>query len=168
MAEYAKSHPDVTFKTDGHRIRRGHPPGASGAIQIGTSDSYMSDADVRHHPQILNIPMAISAQTINYNLPGLNSTNLKLDGPTLAGIYTGHIRSWDDKAIAALNPGVALPHNDIIPIRRAGAAGDTFIFTQYLTFSTEVLGEQLRLWRPDCVACRARRAGSLRQRRDGG
>jgi len=81
----------------------------SGAVQIGTSDSYMSDADIRHHPQILNIPMAISAQTVNYNLPGLNSTNVKLDGPTLAGIYTGKIRTWDDKAIAGLNPGVALP-----------------------------------------------------------
>ncbi len=97
----------------------------------------MSDADVRHHPQILNIPMAISAQTVNYNLPSLNSTNLKLDGPTLAGIYAGSIRSWDDKAIAALNPGVALPRNDIIPIRRSEEAGDTFIFTQYLTFSSD-------------------------------
>ena len=86
--------------------------------------------------------MAISAQTVNYNLPGLNGTNLKLDGPTLAGIYTGKIRSWDDKAIAALNPGVTLPHHDIIPIRRAEASGDTFIFTQFLTFSTPVLGEQ--------------------------
>ena len=79
--------------------------------------------------------MAISAQTVNYNLPGLNGTNLKLDGPVLAGIYTGKIRNWNDPAIAALNPGTTLPNNPIIPVRRAEASGDTFIFTQYLTFS---------------------------------
>jgi phosphate ABC transporter phosphate-binding protein len=83
------------------------------------------------------MPMAISAQTVNYNLPGLNTVTLKLDGPVLAGIYAGKIREWDDKAIAALNPSVTLPHNAIVPIRRGEESGDTFIFTQYLTFSTE-------------------------------
>jgi phosphate transport system substrate-binding protein len=136
-SEYPKTHPRVTIKTAATGSGAGIDQAISGAVQIGTSDSYMSDADIRHHPQILNIPMAISAQTVNYNLPGLNSTNAKLDGPTLAGIYTGKIRTWDDKAIAGLNPGMALPRNDIVPIRRAEEAGDTFIFTQYLTFSTE-------------------------------
>ena len=136
-SEYAKTHPGATIKTAATGSGAGMDQAISGAVQIGTSDSYMSDADVRHHPLILNIPMAISAQTVNYNLPGLNSANLKLDGPTLAGIYTGKIRTWDDRAIAALNPGITLPHNDIIPVRRAEDAGDTFIFTQYLTFSTE-------------------------------
>jgi len=81
--------------------------------------------------------MAISAQTINYNLPGLNTSNLRLAGPVLAGIYTGKIREWDDKAIAALNPDLKLPHNAIIPIHRTEGSGETFVFTQYLTFSTE-------------------------------
>ena len=80
--------------------------------------------------------MAISAQTVNYNVPDLNTANLKFDGPVLAGIYTGKIRTWDDKAIAALNPGLKLPHNEIVPIHRAEGSCDTFIFTQYLTFST--------------------------------
>src|SRR5579863_3037299 len=135
--EYSKTHPDVTVAASATGSGAGIAQAIAGAVQIGASDAYMSDADVKKYPQILNIPMAISAQTVNYNLPGLNGANLKLDGPTLAGIYAGKIRSWDDKAIAALNPGVTLPHNDIIPIRRAEAAGDTFIFTQYLTFSTE-------------------------------
>ena len=136
-SEYAKTHPDVVVKTAATGSGAGIDQAISGAVQIGTSDSYMSDADAKRHPNILDIAMAISAQTVNYNLPGLNSTNLRLDGPTLAGIYTGKIRKWDDRAIAALNPGVKLPHKDIIPIRRAEGAGDTFIFTQYLTFSTE-------------------------------
>ena len=48
--------------------------------------------------------MAISAQTINYNLPGLNSDNLKLDGPTLAGIYTGKIRTGTTRRLPRSTP----------------------------------------------------------------
>jgi phosphate transport system substrate-binding protein len=136
-SEYAKAHTGVTVKTAASGSGAGIDQAVSGTVQIGASDSYMSDADAKRHPNILNIALAISAQTVNYNLPDLSGTNLKLDGPTLAGIYTGKIRNWDDKAITALNVGVKLPHNDIIPIRRAEEAGDTFIFTQYLTFTTE-------------------------------
>jgi phosphate transport system substrate-binding protein len=109
---------------------------ASGAAQIGVSDAYMSDTQVRDNPLIINVPMAISAQTVNYNIPDLNGQNLKLDGPALAGIYSGKIQSWDDRAIAAINTGVKLPHNPIVPIHRSDVSGDTFIFTQYLTFTT--------------------------------
>jgi phosphate transport system substrate-binding protein len=84
----------------------------------------------------MNIPLAIAAQTINYNLPGLAAAHLKLDGPTLAGIYTGTVRNWDAPPIAALNPGVTLPHHAIIPVHRAEGSGDTFVFTQFLSFST--------------------------------
>lgn len=136
-SEYAKTHPGVTISTAATGSGAGIDRAISGAVHIGTSNSFMSDADIRHHPQILNVPMAISAQLVVYNIPGLNQANVKLDGPTLAGIYTGRIRTWDDKAIVALNPGVTLPHNTIVPIRRGEESGDTFIFTQYLTFSTE-------------------------------
>ena len=134
--EYAKTHPGITVTAASTGSSAGMEQAVSGAAQIGASDAYMSDAQIKQSPQIINVPMAISAQTVNYNLPGFPG-NLKLDGPTLAGVYTGKIRSWDDKAIVALNPGSKLPHNDIIPIRRAEGSGDTFIFTQYLTFSSE-------------------------------
>ena len=137
VAEYSKTHPGIHITTGSTGSGAGIEQATSGAVQIGTSDAYMSDAQAKRNPQIINVPMAISAMTINYNLPGLNATPLKLDGPALAGIYTGKIRSWDDKSIAALNPDVKLPHHDIIPIRRADASGDTFVFTQYLTFSTQ-------------------------------
>ena len=55
----------------------------------------------------------------------------------MAGIYAGTITQWDAAPIAALNPGVKLPHQPIVPIRRADASGDTFIFTQFLDFSTQ-------------------------------
>jgi phosphate transport system substrate-binding protein len=136
VSEYAKTHAGIHITTSGTASGVGIEQAISGAAQIGTSDAYMSDSQAKRNPDIVNVPMAISALTVNYNLPGLNATNLRLDGPVLAGIYTGKVRSWDDKSIAALNPGVALPHHDIVPIHRTDGSGDTFVFTQYLTFST--------------------------------
>src|SRR5271170_2775170 len=136
VSEYPKTHPGVHITTNATGSEAGIEQAISGAAQIGTSDAYMTDAEARRNPQIINVPMAISAQTVNYNLPDLNTTNLKLNGPLLVGIYTGRIRSWDDKLIAALNPDVKLPHHDIIPIHRADGSGNTFVFTQYLTFTT--------------------------------
>ncbi len=88
------------------------------------------------HAGMLNIPLAISMQMVNYNLPGLNSQHLKLSGPVLAGIYQGKIQKWNDRQIAAMNPGVKLPDHAIIPVHRSDGSGDTFIFTQYLSFSS--------------------------------
>ena len=135
-ADYGKTHPDVTVSTEGGGSQKGIEAAVAGSAQIGTSDAFMSSEQAGQHPDILNIAMAISAQTVNYNLPGL-AQPLKLDGPTLVGIYTGKIRSWDDRAIAALNPGVSLPHHEIVPLHRADGSGDTFVFTQYLSFTTE-------------------------------
>jgi phosphate transport system substrate-binding protein len=136
-SEYTKTHPGVHITTGSTGSAAGIEQAISGAAHIGASDAYMTDAQAKRNPQIINVPMAISAMTVNYNLPGLNTINLKLDGPTLAGIYVGKIRSWDDKAIVALNPGVNLPHHDIVAVRRTDGSGDTFVFTQYLTFSTQ-------------------------------
>jgi phosphate transport system substrate-binding protein len=108
----------------------------SGDARIGASDAYMSDEQAEQNRKLVNIPLAISAQTVNYNLPGLNDAKLKLDGPTLAGIYAGRITEWDAVPIAAMNPEIKLPHQTIVPIRREDASGDTFIFTQFLDFST--------------------------------
>ncbi len=135
-SEYMKTHPGVHVATSSTGSAAGFQPAISGAVQIGTSDAYMSDEQIKQNPQIINVPMAISALTVNYNLPELNTVNLKLDGPVLVGIFTGKIHVWDDKAIAALNPDMKLPHHDIIPVHRADGSGDTFVFTQYLTFTT--------------------------------
>jgi phosphate transport system substrate-binding protein len=136
VAAYTKSHPDVKITIAATGSEAGIQQAIAGQVQIGASDAYMSDSDVRQHPQIINVPLAIAAQTINYNLPGLNASPIKLDGPVLAGIYTGEISQWDAPQIAALNPGVALPHHAIVALRRADGSGDTFVFTQFLSFST--------------------------------
>lgn len=136
VAAYTRTHPGVRITTAATGSEAGIRQVIAHAVEIGASDAYMSDAQIKQHPQIINVPLAIAAQTVNYNLPGLNATHLKLDGPTLAGIYGGRIGRWDAPQIAALNPGVALPHQAIVPIRRAEGSGDTFIFTQFLSFST--------------------------------
>ena len=136
VAQYTKTHPGVYINIGATGSEAGIQQVIAGKVHIGASDAYMSDADIHKNPQIINVPMAIAAQTINYNVPGLNAAHLKLDGPTLAGIYSGTVRSWDAPQIAALNPGVSLPHQTIVPIRRAEGSGDTFVFSQFLTFST--------------------------------
>jgi phosphate transport system substrate-binding protein len=135
-AQYAKASPSVRVTARGTGSEAGVKDAIAGTVQIGASDAFMSDEQLKANPDILNIPLAIGAETVNYNLPGLNKANLRLDGPTIAGIYAGTIQSWDAKPIAALNPGVTLPHHAIVPIHRSDGSGSTFIFTQFLTFST--------------------------------
>jgi phosphate transport system substrate-binding protein len=128
---------DVTITAAATGSGAGEKAALDGTVRIGASDAYLSDRVAQQNPQMLDIPVAISAQTINYNVPSLNGAHLKIDGPTLGAIYTGAIKQWDDPAIKAMNPDVTLPHQGIIPVRRADGSGDTFIFTQFLDFSTE-------------------------------
>ncbi|HTT76774.1 MAG TPA: phosphate ABC transporter substrate-binding protein PstS [Candidatus Binataceae bacterium] len=136
IPDYLASNPNVTITTAATGSGAGIEAAISGTAQIGASDAYMSDEQAEQNTQIVNIPLAIAAQTVNYNLPRNGGTPLKLDGPAIAGIYSGKIREWDAEPIKALNPGVTLPHHEIILIRRADASGDTFVFTQFLDFST--------------------------------
>jgi phosphate transport system substrate-binding protein len=135
-ADYQKAHPEVQITTQGTGSGNGIAQASSGGVQIGASDAYMSDAQMKSAPGMQNIPLAISSQMVNYNVPGLNDQHLKLSGPLLAAIYAGKVKFWDDPMIAQLNAGVKLPHNEIVPIHRTDGSGDTFIFTQYLSSST--------------------------------
>jgi phosphate transport system substrate-binding protein len=136
VPDYSKDHADVQITTQGTGSGTGISEAISGIAQIGASDAYMSDAQIKKDPDIINVPLAVSSQMINYNLPGLNDQHIKFSGPVLAGIYNGDIKSWDDPKLKALNPGVNLPNQAIIPVHRSDGSGDTFIFTQYLAFST--------------------------------
>jgi len=133
---YAKVDPSVHMTAGATGSGAGISQAVARQVQIGTSDAYMSDNEAMANPQILNIPIAISAQTVQVNLPELRGRGLKLSGPVLAGIYSGTVRSWDAGPIAELNPGVSLPHHGIVPVRRTEGSGDTFIFTQFLSFSS--------------------------------
>jgi phosphate transport system substrate-binding protein len=133
---FEKAYPNIRVTTQSTGSGAGIAQAISGVVQIGASDAYMSDQQIKQNKDLLNIPLAISAQAINYNLPGLNNKHLKLSGPVLAAIYSGKIGKWNDPAIAKLNPGMKLPDHKIIPVHRTDGSGDTFIFSQYLSFST--------------------------------
>lgn len=137
IRQYRRDSPNVRIAMTATGSGAGIAKAIAGTVQLGASDAYMTDEQMTANPGMLNIPLAISSQLIAYNVPGLNGAGLKLDGPVLAAIYTGSIRSWDDPAIAAMNPGVKLPHQTIVPIHRSDGSGDSFIFSQYLTFSTD-------------------------------
>jgi phosphate transport system substrate-binding protein len=80
----------------------------------------------------LQYPVAFGAITVSYNLPGIKS-GLKLDGPTLANIFSGKIKTWNDPAIKNLNPGMSLPSTAITVVHRSDSSGTTKGFTTYLS-----------------------------------
>jgi len=136
VAAYAKVDPSLQITVGATGSGAGISQAMAKQVQIGASDAYMSDNQAMQSPHLLNIPLAISAQTVEANLPDLHGATLRLSGPVLAGIYTGKIREWDAAEIAAMNRGVRLPHHAIVPVHRADGSGDTFIFSQFLTFTT--------------------------------
>ena len=102
------------------------------SVDFGASDAPLTPDQVEAGDGLLQIPWALSATGITYNVSGV-SDNLKLDGPTVADIYLGNITSWDDPAIAKLNPGVKLPSTKITPVYRSDGSGDTYALTDYLS-----------------------------------
>jgi phosphate transport system substrate-binding protein len=109
------------------------PLGASPAADIGASDAYLSPATLAKHTHLVNIPLAVAALMVVCNVPGISpAAHLKLDGKLLARIYAGQITTWDDRAIAAVNPGVKLPGTGIVLVHRRDDSGSTFLFTSYL------------------------------------
>ncbi len=102
-----------------------------GLVDFGASDAALNDQQLKDMPPLVQIPESAGPVCITYNLPALKSP-LHLSGPTLAAIYLGKIKSWQDSAIKQDNPGVALPAQDIIVAHRSDGSGTTDIFTSYL------------------------------------
>jgi phosphate transport system substrate-binding protein len=129
---YSKLYPNIAITTAGTGSGTGISQAAAGTVNIGASDAYLSSGQVQQTPGLLNIPLAISAQMINYNIPNFTGT-LKLNGAVLSAMYQGTITNWNDPKIAAINPGVTLPSLAIVTAHRSDGSGDTFIFSQYLS-----------------------------------
>ena len=133
-AAYHRQYPNVSITTGGTGSGAGITDASKGFVSIGASDAYLSSGDLVQNPAMLNIPLAISAQQVNYYLPGLPAgVHVRLNGSVLAQMYEGKIRAWNDPAIRALNPGVALPGTRVVPLHRSDSSGDTFLFTSYLS-----------------------------------
>ena len=123
----------VTLRTTSSSSGTGIKSAAGGTADIGASDAYLSPATLAKHPHLVNIPLAVAALMVVYNVPGISpATHLRLDGNLLARIYAGQITRWDDPAIGAVNPGVKLPGTGIVLVHRGDDSGSTFLFTSYL------------------------------------
>ena len=82
---------------------------------------------------LIQFPTVMGGIVPVVNLDGVKSGDLVLDGPTLARIYLGEIKTWDDAAIKKLNPDAKLPSQAIALVHRSDGSGTTFIFTNYLS-----------------------------------
>jgi phosphate transport system substrate-binding protein len=102
------------------------------AVDFGASDAPLTADQLALANGVVQIPWALSATSVPYNLPGV-AARVRLTGPVLADIYLGRITQWNDARIRALNPGTALPALAVTPVYRSDASGTTFNFTQYLS-----------------------------------
>ncbi len=102
-----------------------------GLVDFGASDAALDDQQLKEMPPLVQIPESAGPVCITYNLPEIKG-QLKLSGTTLAGIYLGKIKKWQDAAIKKDNPGVSLPAHDIVVAHRSDGSGTTNIFTTYL------------------------------------
>jgi phosphate transport system substrate-binding protein len=100
-------------------------------VDFGATDGPMTAEQLeKAGAPLLHLPTVLGAVVPAYNVEGL--TELKLDGPTLAGIYLGKVARWNDPALAKLNPGAKLPDAPITVVRRSDGSGTTFVFVDYL------------------------------------
>src|SRR5438270_890633 len=130
--EYAKVDPSVRFNYQSIGSGGGQKQILAQTVDFGASDGPMSDDNLAKAPgKILHVPTVAGADVVAYNLPG--NPALKLDADTIAGIFLGNVKKWNDPKLTALNPGVKLPDQDIVVVHRSDGSGTTFIFTDYLS-----------------------------------
>jgi phosphate transport system substrate-binding protein len=101
-------------------------------VDFGASDMPLQAAEL-DEAGLVQFPAIMGGVVTVVNLDGITPGQMKLTGPVVADIYLGKITKWNDPAIAALNPGVKLPAEDITVVHRADSSGTSFIFTDYLS-----------------------------------
>jgi phosphate transport system substrate-binding protein len=132
FSEFHNAHPDVAINYQSVGSGAGIRQVTAQTVDFGASDGPMTDQQLTEAKRpIFHIPTVLGSDVPAFNVPGVN--DLKFSGPTLAGIYLGKIMNWNDKAIAADNPGVKLPDKPIVVIHRSDGSGTTYIWTDYLS-----------------------------------
>jgi len=101
-------------------------------VQFGASDMPLKDEQLAE-AGLFQFPTAIGGVVPVINLKGIEPGSMRLTGVVIADIYLGKIKRWNDPAIVALNPKLALPDQDITVVRRSDGSGTTFIWTNYLS-----------------------------------
>jgi phosphate transport system substrate-binding protein len=101
-------------------------------VDFGASDMPLKPEELAKGG-LMQFPTVMGGDVPVYNLEGIGPGQIKFTGEVLANIYMGKIKKWNDQAIAALNPGVKLPDQDITVVHRSDGSGTTFIWTNYLS-----------------------------------
>ena len=101
-------------------------------VTFGASDMPLQPADL-DKIGVIQFPTVMGGIVPVVNLDGIKSGDLTIDGPTLAKIFLGEIKAWDDAALKKQNPNVKLPSQAIALVHRSDGSGTTFIFTNYLS-----------------------------------
>jgi len=101
-------------------------------VDFGASDKPLK-AEELNEAGLMQFPAIMGGVVTIINLEGVAPGAMKLTGPVVAAIYLGKITKWNDPQIAALNPGMKLPADEITVVHRADGSGTTFLFTDYLS-----------------------------------
>ena len=131
--EYHKLHSDIEINYQSIGSGGGIRQVTAGTVDFGASDGPMTDQQLKEAKiKILHLPTVLGSVVPAYNIPGFKG-ELKFTPDVIAGIYLGKITSWNDGAIAKVNPGVSLPNQSIVVVHRSDGSGTTYIWTDYLT-----------------------------------
>jgi len=131
--QYHQEHPDIEINYQSIGSGGGIRQVTAGTVDFGASDGPMSDEQLASAKvKIIHLPTVLGAVVPAYNIPGFKG-ELKFTPEVIAGIYLGKITSWNDPAIAKINPGVSLPNQGIIVVHRSDGSGTTYIFSDYLS-----------------------------------
>ena len=101
-------------------------------VDFGATDNPLKGDDLAQS-NMVQFPAIIGGIVVIFNLEGFKPQELVIDGDTTAKIFAGEITKWNDKQIAALNPGKKLPDQEITVVTRSDSSGTTAIFTDYLS-----------------------------------
>lgn len=104
----------------------------AGTVSFGASDAPLSSEDLRT-AGLAQFPIVIGGIVPVLNLQGVKAEQIRLTGSVLADVFLGEIKSWNDRAIAQLNPGMNLPRRAITVVHRSDGSGTTFNFSDYLS-----------------------------------
>ena len=109
-------------------------------VDFAGSDAFLSEKEMSEMAEVVHVPTCMGAVVLAYNIDGVE--DLKLSGEVIAQIFAGEITMWNDERLVALNPGVELPAEMIMPVFRSDGSGTTFVFTDYLTKVSEMWAEK--------------------------
>lgn len=133
IKNFGNACPGATINYQGVGSGAGVQQFTAGTVDFGATDVPLTStqsAALQAKGAVVQIPWAAGAVALEYNLPGI--TNLQLSPDTIAGIFAGTIKTWDNSAIKNDNPGVKLPPTTISTVHRSDSSGTTGVFTSYL------------------------------------